>query len=637
MPRTAPATKKQKKQSWLGKQLGDLKNVATGAPAALYETGKAIDQALPASHLGTEGLLFERKGKHLDPTALKAQGKAQLQGLRALGDPKAWKEDTALNLLTALGAAATVTGVGGVAGTAIRATARKTPKKPPSRVITAKPKDAKQAKKWAELRGLDPDKISPNATFKVEVPAAKPATTRVAQKGADKLRAKIPSAQRRKVSAHLKMEKDILNRLNEPTQGGIVQALKTLRKGDFSRDKNPRQLVREANAGLRGGVLYRPGYIGPNLLGANAANLIQMGADLPRQIVRGRRITKQLSPDARNRLRNMHGSGVSQAALDVGMEGRKAGDINPQGPVGTLMSGVGESLGKVTDRRARDRAFLKEAERQGYRDTPDIERLLDPAQVFDDPVLRRDLLQIVKRTEPAAIKFSRTTGGNKVDRILAENIFLYKWLTGSARYTGHVVGQHPTLTAALANLPEGEDITEALGVEVPEFMQSFIPYGDNKVINPQSLSLWETLPEFAETLEAANNQDVRQAIRTLAPVQRAGALAGTGYHTTSGKELSDYDFTEDTQRLSEGGGAPLSERLLWALNETASMSPYSKLSERYRSGLYPSTLNEELARVFTPLGGLFPRNVDPSVAAFIASAEAEEKKPKKKRGKKSRY
>lgn len=629
--------KKDKGGSWFKNQLSDLKNVAAGAPGAVYQSLTALDQALPASPIKSlEKSAFERKGRHNDPTALKEQGRMQLEGLRALGNPKAWKEETALNLLTALGAAATVTGVGGALGTGLNVAskgARLAPRKPPTRTLSAKPKNEKQAKKWAEARGLDPGQVGKNTKFKVEVPAAKPATTRATQKGVDKVRSAVPAWQRRKVGAQIRQEQDILSRLNEPTQGGFVNAIKTLRKGDFSRDKNFRQLVREINSGARGSILFRPGYIGPNLLGALGSQAIH-GSLSPQAFATRAHLNKNMKPETLARQRNMHGSGISQAALDVGLEGRRAGDANPQGPVATLMSGIGESLAKVTDRPSRDVIFQKEAARQGYKTPEDFDRLLDPETVFSDPVLRRDLLQIVKRTEPAAIKFSRTSGGNKFDRFLAENVFLYKWLTGSARYTGHVAGQHPTLTAALANAPRGEDVTDLLGEATPEFMKSFIPFGEGskypQVLNTQSLSLWETLPEAAETLKAMWEKDPEQAIRMLAPVQKAGALAATGYHTISGKRLSDYDFSEDKQRLSEGGGASQIQKLLWALNETANMSPYTKLHPRFRSGLHPSSLKEEAIRVFTPMGGLYRRNVDPKVAAFIAAAETEEKSGKKK-------
>lgn len=627
--------KKENKRSWWKKQLGDLKDVAVGAPGAVYQTATAIDQALPSGPKWSERLLFERKGRHNDFTALKEQGRSQLQGIKKLGDKEAWKEDTALNLLTGLGLAASMTGVGGAVGTATRAAKGVPAKKPPTRIITARPKNDAEAKKWAKTRGLDPEKITTKTTFKVEVPAAKPATTRLVQKGADKARAAVPSWQRRKVGAHLRSEQDILNRLVEPTQGGFKDSVGKLKRGEFNRARNPRALIREANAGARGAVLFRPGYIGPNLFGANVANLIQMGAKYPGMVVSGRKTTAGLTPEARDRMRNLHGSGISQSALDVDPSFTPDAE-NPQGPVATFMSGVGESLGKVTDRRSRDRAFLFEAEKQGYKSVDEIERLLDPDQVFENPQLRRDLLQIVKRTEPAAIKFSRTSGGNKLDRGLAENIFLYKWLTGSARYTGRVAGQHPITTATLANAPQGEDLTELLGAEnIPDFMKSFIPFGEGskwpQVVNSQSLSLWETLPEAAEIATAMYNKDFRQGIRALAPVQKTAGLAATGYHSTSGKELSEYDFSEDKQRLSEGGGAPLSERLLWALNEAVGMSPYSKLSDRYRSGLYPTSDREEFMRIFTPLGGLYRRNVDPKVAKFIASGEKKANAPRKRK------
>jgi hypothetical protein len=630
------AAKKKKKGgfgSWLRKQGSDLADVATGAPGALYESAKAIDQALPPSPVGPlERLLFEREGRHLDPTALKEQGAAQLAAARKLGDPKAWRDETALNLLTALGIAGAATGVGGAVGrTASAARAgKRVPKKPPSRVLSYKARNVKEAERLAKAGKFKGGKVT---RASVEVPAAGPILTRTAQKGVDKVRAKVPPWQRRKVEAQLRMEADIRDRMNEAVQPGFVGAVKQLKKGDFKLPKRGYaswEGVRDLNALARGLILFRPGYIPPNLIGAVATNLIHMGADLPRQVVRGRRITSDLTPEERARMRSLHGSGISQSALDMG--------AGSQGPLSTFMSGVGESLGKVTDRRSRDRAFLAEAEKFGYKTSMDIKRLLDP----DDVPSKRDLIQIVKRVEPRAIKFSRTSGGNALDRALAQNIFLYKWLTGSGRYTGHVLGEHPTLTGALANMPQGTPLSELVNAAVPGFAEGFIPYGTEgdlpKVINPQSLSLWETIPEAMETARGVSRRKPLDVIRHLAPVQKFGAQAVTGYNPSVGKNITG--FNEETGRAiySPYMNASPMDQLRFAAEEAVSMSPYSKIAPRFRSSLFPSNTSDEALRLL--LGGIMPRQYDPSIGAFIASAEGRERKGGKNksgRKKKARY
>jgi hypothetical protein len=60
----------------------EIEDIVTGLPTGLAMTAKAIDQALPSSHLPTEKFFFEKKGKHNDPKAIKEIGRATLEGMK---------------------------------------------------------------------------------------------------------------------------------------------------------------------------------------------------------------------------------------------------------------------------------------------------------------------------------------------------------------------------------------------------------------------------------------------------------------------------------------------------------------------------------------------------------------------------
>src|SRR6185312_10434609 len=110
------------------------------------------------------------------------------------------------------------------------------------------------------------------------------------------------------------------------------------------------------------------------------------------------------------------------------------------GPVATFTRGVGQSLGKVTDRETRRRHFFREAKEQGYdpNDLKSMQKLLRT---------RQDLIQVGRRAEDSAIRFTRNrplagvkqTPIQKLDKLGAENLFLYRWLTGSGAYTGRML------------------------------------------------------------------------------------------------------------------------------------------------------------------------------------------------------
>jgi hypothetical protein len=225
-----------------------------------------------------------------------------------------------------------------------------------------------------------------------------------------------------------------------------------------------------------------------------------------------------------------------------------------------------------------------------------------------------------------------------VDRALADNIFLYKWLTASTRYGGHMLGEHPTLSAVLANLgQEGPSIDDVLK-EHPSFMDNYIPTGEfdkngNPLVrNPTAAGLFDMPFETLDTLKRANplstSGDFREISDLFNPVQATLWNAGWGYDPFRDEEIKK-------------GQDSLIERLNFGQRTQTRSIPWLewlRLSESEKSRqhrLFPLTPSDIIERQtagssLTPTG--FP--VNRKVAASMARKE--KNKGKTKRGRKRR-
>lgn len=479
------------------------------------------------------------------------------------------------------------------------------PSKTPTRVLKIKPKDAAEAAQWRKALGIkEPAKQTYGSgkgktTFQpkpkdlpevsVEIPASKRITTRAVQKGTDRLRAKSHGMQKKKIERELAREADYKGRLTEGDPLGTLDTIRAIKKGELgtkgyqgqpviakSGPSKARSAVADTNATVRALRLYRLGYIPPNALGAIATNLIQQGPRQFAKMVKGERRTRgatgadlipgKKSSDTARTIDRLSGETIGEAMMDVGSGG--AGGIPA-----AAARGVGTTLGKVTDRRSRARSWHHEATEQGYK-VDDIPGLLERAKKGDKKALR-DVVQISRRAEDSAIKFSRSKalpGVNegslaKFDRLAAENVFLYKWITGSTKYAGHVVKEHPTLTAALAQLGQQAPNLNDVLPEHPEFMDRYMPVGNRggmpTVINAQAASLWDMPGEMAHLL-AESLKDPLEATEQLNPLQHALVVAATGHD-----RFRDQHLPEDKQ-------GPW-DRINFAKDAELRSSPYVKL------------------------------------------------------------
>lgn len=486
-------------------------------------------------------------------------------------------------------------------------------KRPKTRILSHKSRDMDEEQALSRPRGKEMvESARVGRTHKVEVPLSRSPVTALAQLTGDRLRGR-GTRNFHKVQRNILREKDILSRLDERSAPGFLESLGEIRTG---RTANPlKQPIRETNALIRGLRLFRPGYILPNLMGANTANLIH-GALTPGRIAQQKRLRS--NPRFRGPAHNLMGGGISQAALET----------SGAGPIATFMRGVGESAGKVTDRAARERSLIREGHRQGFISDEDVMSLIN------NPRFRRDLIQVVRRAEPEAIKFSRTPGGgpiSKLDRALAENIFLYRWLTGSTQYAGRMLTEHPVAAASLDALgKDAPDISDILE-RYPAFLANYLPIGRRGklplVSNEQAFTLWGTPEEVGRNLAEGIHRPAA-LIEPLNPVQHFGAVAAMGYDPFRDWELKDQN---------------LRKNLLFALNTELRSSPYAnffpanvgKFGQSGNRGYYGlergrfyDTPEARARRLFPRskldilltflLGGVVPSPLNPDVASKLA-------------------
>jgi len=528
-------------------------------------------------------------------------------------------------------------------------------RKPRTRTISYTPKTVEEAKtlqrhafempQWkkdANILNLKNKKPA-----KYPIPATLQASDQPITRAAERLRDKSRTQKgvRSKVQKTFAYEADVRGRLQDSQNApGTIQSLRSLspkkvraakaaalKKGEkppsspYSalREKPLSEGMGEVNALVRALRLYRLGYIPANWLGAQATNLIHYGPRQHARLVRGQHTLRKSDKDTAAALDRLQGETAGQAL----------GDTGHTGPTSTLMRGVGTSLGKVTDRAARSRALLRETERQDV-ETKNLPSVLRKARM-DDPEALRAIINATTRGEKAAIKFtrSRPIEGvkeghlSKADRLLARNIFLYKWITGSGAYSARMLAERPTTSAFLAQLgQQGPDISDLLK-EYPEFMERYIPVGKGRVSNPQATSLFDMPGDVFKNFYKSINGEPLAALENLNPVPHAAVTALSAKDIFRGQELSDDDKNS------------LRKRLEFALETELRSIPYRKILPTKLGGrigesgeenrLFPMS-DWEIALQFA-LGSGFPTKVNPKVAKKMHGSEKHGKKKPSRR------
>lgn len=640
------SSKKKKKSFWdripgskiASQTVKDVGEIASDVPGAVLQTGRAVKKDFLA------GPKFVSPRNPLDLARNEDKdllGELFNESIRAnqatLRHPLRNPGYTAAALL-GLAPAGT-----SLAGTTLRGVTRK-PKKAPAktRKISHKVRTEKEAERFSRALGT---KVKVGSLVHAELPASRVSSTRAAQKGADYLRSKSPKRQRRKVEKAIARRQDLESRPFQGNPKGIIGALKELNTAEPWQAANPfagegakakgkalnELLLREPNAAIRAARLYRLAYVLPNRLGAETTALVHAG---PRRYAKGiveQRRERKRNPETAQVLDRMGGETLSEAAFGGG-----------SGPMGTLARGIGTDLSKLTDRGPRARIMREELRREGVA-AKDVDALVYSAMNGNKASMAK-LVRAADRAEHAAIRFTRSgrmkdaeTGDSigplgvteAIDKTLADNVFLYKWLTGSGRYAGHTVAEHPVLTAALASAgQQAPEITDVFP-EVPEFMDARLPFGESEriggggmlptTVGAQAASLYDYPFEILRTLQNSV-RDPREISDIFNPVQASGFNAITGFDPFRDQELMSRRNPEaDLMERLRFGAATQLRSIPWLewgeINDSA---------EEQEGRLYQTDPRDILLRQLL-LGGLWPVRTDPKVVKRMAKSQKKRK------------
>lgn len=548
MPFKSQQKKKEKKGgfgSWLKQQASDVGGAVSGVPGGLYEGSLA---GMTLINMGLNPGVVKKK----DKDRLKKVLGAQVDSVKALGSTKDWREHTAMNTLTLLGVLAPpAKGLSVVRGAP----------KNPTRLRTYKVRNQKEAEFYSRELGY---KVRPGAVLKASTPLSRQPITRGVQKMSDAGRRQVPALQKRALEKDMMKRKAILDRLDEPNAEGLMDALSNVKRSGVRKNvsQTVRHPIKEGNALIRALRLYRGAYVPPNWGGAQVTNLIQQGPYRYQRNVRAQR--KMAKGEKTKHLGFIPGHSRSPEAMTFGRvtgdtAAEAARDIGQAGTISTITRGVGTSLGKVTDRAARNRALLDELARHDV-DIFDQGALKQIAEAAT-PEAREVLIQSALRAEPAAIKFTRTPTfpGRRqgpisaLDKALQNQLFLYRWLTGSTRYGGHMLAEHPTLSSVLLNAgEEAPRLQDMFGEEnIPEFMKSYVSRGGNRINNPQAASLWDMPFSILDSL-GETSRNTREISDILNPMQASLVNALTQYDPFRNQQVNYPMQPEDALRFGFG-------------------------------------------------------------------------------------
>lgn len=489
---------------------------------------------------------------------------------------------------------------------------------------------------------------------KVQVPASHVPTTRAAQAALDALTRKSPALARKRVKKAYARELDLTRRPKDTLSPGFGESLRLVypnRKAIFDPKYNARMAagtlrhpIKETNAAIRALRLFRPGYIPANAVGAHATELIRNPSKYGSTMAIERALRKKF-PEAAKQIDRRQGETTSQAAAELGKY-----DPGKDYPITTLTHGIGTSLGKVVDRRSRARHFIAEFKRRHPEATAD-----DIAKALDDPKRIPEMNRINDVAENSAIRFSKTPVlpgfhepiVSKIDRALGANIFLYRWLTASTRYTGRVVKEHPTVVAALGQLANQAPPLSNVLPEYPSFMQGYVPAGNRivgghklpQILNPQAASLWSMPPEVARDLKIASGGGERAVDvlhERLNPVQHGAAFVARGRDP-----FRQQTITEG--RPGHKHPAPFSKKALReALRAELAGNPYSSLGRIgepmsvRKKRLFPRS-STDIALQFLFGSFAVPSPVNPKIAKSMATKEKEPRGGGKRKRRKLGY
>jgi hypothetical protein len=285
---------------------------------------------------------------------------------------------------------------------------------------------------------------------------------------------------------------------------------------------------------------------------------------------------------------------------------------------------------RVIDRWMRRAALIWELERQGYKTSDAIERLLDPTNRDKKTVAKR--VEISQRANKAMVQFDNLTWFEK--KHLRHWIFVYPWVSRASIWAARTMMDHPLKTWALSELGQvGEDyITDTfediLGKvpKLPDWFKhgGYVPIGDvdgsgnPRVLNFNSANSFATFAENYRNFKGLFDDD---------PIHGIESMLGPGAEVFLRLATKKNQYGEPYKNGVIGGiadvygGIPFAKGLAGPKDRSQPINPDTGEPEAVRSSyqnLKPGeTVSPEHRAVITPDylagGSMF----DPLIASGI--------------------
>lgn len=347
-------------------------------------------------------------------------------------------------------------------------------------------------------------------------------------------------------------------------------------------------------------ILYlKPAYAVPNMLGNVALALVQQGFLMPLNLGKTLQVMfkgKGLDAETVETIKAVMGGGLSESLRTP------TSKRTPHGLVMRTSNAVAGGYGKFIDDPFRFSSFLHEARAQGYTTAAEIKKLTS------DPALEDTLREVSIRANDALINYERLGPGEQA--ILRRLVFFYPWVKGSTRYGYQLSINHPVTVGILGQAGErGEKISEERLGQLPVYLEGVIPYGEDKVINPQSASILgepaSLVKNVINTISRDPNPDL-SILENLAPVDAALYALATGHSTVPHPTSQSHVITALNSLV--GGNA------LQILIKNLTTNP--RENQIYQD----NSLITDLLR-FGVTGGLTPREFNKLKANYIAFLE----------------
>ncbi len=359
--------------------------------------------------------------------------------------------------------------------------------------------------------------------------------------------------------------------------------------------KVPTGVIDSINNAQRLAVLYlKPAYAVPNLLGNLALNIVQQGFAAPKNLAYASMMHWKLGPELTARVDTLMHEGFAAALR--GEQGALAGATQAAANV----------WGKGVDRPFRRASFLHEARRNGYRTPEQLADLLTDAAKHDE------LIDVTKRANRQIIDYGRLS--HREREIVRRLIFFYPWVKGSSVYAGNFVMEYPVKAAVSGQIGRAgvEESDRRLGPR-PSYLAGAIGTPGGRLANPASAAILQTPAQAGAAIAGlltGRVPEVAELTEFPTPALQFGTALYTGENARTGRQ-----YPRNKRGIARIGYDTL-----------VTQTPQYRLGEQVRG--------TSKARLFDPspraglmqflLGGIYPRDYDPSRLRALARRERKE-------------